>query len=320
MALLDSLSVYPVLLVLTAAFARWLPLPPSYHPLTLFRYFARELGRKVHPDIQRSVFQQRLSGTLAVLVALFTPLSLLYAFYLFSELPWVLDALLLYCSLDWALQRQRAEQLSRDLQRNQMTLARQRSKSLLLRDTHNMTAMGLAKATIESLLLRSSRQVIAVFFWFLCGGGLAALGYRLLYELNQQWNVKLPHFRYFGRTASQLSSLLAAPAMLISYSVITLQGGMMKIIRQYQRQQGNYFGPLQYLLLSCGSSAIGVNLGGPVFYAGNRVMRDRIQRSAEPAWYDIVRTIVMLNYQHLFCLMLVSGISLIQAALYFASR
>ncbi|MDX3773666.1 cobalamin biosynthesis protein [Chromatiaceae bacterium AAb-1] len=300
--------------------ARWLPLPAAYHPLTFFRFFAKQLAGKVHPDISRSIQQQRLSGALAVVVALFTPLGVLYALYQFSELPWVLDALLLYCSLDWALQRQKAEHLARDLQRNQLTMARGRIKNLVLRDTQAMTSMGLSKACIESLLLRSARQVIAVFFWFLCGGGLAAFGYRLLHELSQQWNVKLPRFRYFGQAASQISSLLAAPAMLISYTLLTVQSGIFKVLRQYQRQQGRYFGYLQYWLLSCGSSATGLNLGGPVFYAAEKITRCRIQRAADPAWYDIVRTLVMLNYLHLYSLMLVSSISLIQAALYIAER
>lgn len=312
----EGMSAYPLILVITALAAKFAPLPAAYHPLTFFRFLADRLADKVHPTLSRSVQQQRLSGTLAMLVTLLPALALGYALYHFSELPYLLDALLLYFSLDWSLKQQQAAKVAANIERNQLTLAREQADLLLLRDTSTLTAMGLSKACIESLLLRSARQVIAVFFWFLCGGGLATATYRLLQELSLQWNGKLPRFRYFGQPARLCVNILAIPAMLISYSIITLQAGILLVFRRFRQINDNTFPYLQFWLLSAAASALNISLGGPLYYQQQKQHRSRIIREHEPEARDILRTLTLLNYLHFYSLLLATSVCLIQFVLF----
>jgi adenosylcobinamide-phosphate synthase len=304
MSWLETLPAYPLMLIAVVIVSRLLPLPEAYHPLTVFRFLAQQLAKKVNPNLPRSKQQQLISGSLAILVALVPCLSLLYALYQFSELPFILDALLLYCSLDWRTQSQTTIQISSLLQQQQLALARQQANSLLLRDTANLNAMGLSKAIIESLLLHSSKLFIATLGYFLLAGGLAALSFRLLQELARQWNPKLSQFRYFGTPATLVATLLATPALFLSSCVIAIQYGVLRCYRQC-KQSRTFFNHGSFYLLNCASVALNRDLGGPAYYGQTKVSRQRFTAHYPPAIADIFRTLRLVRFLHFYYLLLV---------------
>lgn len=313
MLITGEISAFPVILIVVFAIARLLPFPETYHPLSLFRYFASQLAVKVNPP-GRSEQQQKLSGFLAILVSIIPFIIVLYGLYQFSGFPFLLDALLLYFSLNWRTDAKRANEIAVNIQRQQLTLARSQSRSLLLRDTDKLTPMGLSKACLESLIFRSSYQVLAVFFWFICGGGIAVICYRLLHELQQQWNSKLTPFRYFGAAISSISTLLALPAMLLSCLLFMLQGSVTRARKLYLSSPRLYFSMLQQYLLCAASVALAVKLGGPVYYAGKKFSRSRIGKDNEPGTQAISRCLSLLSYQHIFVLLLIALCPLWQIA------
>jgi adenosylcobinamide-phosphate synthase len=305
----------PLMLLAVVLAANWFSLPAAYHPLTLFRYYARQLAQKVHPDPTRPVQQQLTSGSLAIVVAVAPPLLLCYSLYQFSELPQLLDALLLYLSLDWQQQRKYMLGISDSLKRGQLTLAKEQATRLLLRDTSRLTAMGVSKAIVESTVLRNTRLMLGVWCWFLVGGGIAALAYRLLQELAQQWNSKLPLNRHFGRPAAWLATITAAPAVLISSVILALQHGIShcyRQIRQIPRLNLNY---LSFLLLCCASVAVRCNLGGPAYYGNRKLLRSRIPYQRDPAWQDIGNGVRVVHFVQLYFMLLALSATLVQFAL-----
>ena len=110
-----------------------------------------------------------------LLVLLLPLLALAAAFASLSEWPEFWHALLLYCCLDWQNQRNQAFLLAQSIEKQQLSLARDLIKPLVLRQSQQLSEVGLCKATIESLTLRLAKQWVGVLFWFLVGGGLAAL-------------------------------------------------------------------------------------------------------------------------------------------------
>lgn len=311
MGWLDSLATYPFILFAVVIVSWLFPLPAAYHPLAVFRFFAQQLAKKVHPNIARSKQQQLISGSLAIVVALVPCLGVLYALYLFSELPFILDALLLYCSLDWRTQSQTAQQVQGLLQRQQLSLARQQANYLLLRDTQTLNAMGLSKAIIESLLLQSSKLFIATLGYFLIGGGFAALAYRLLQELARQWNPKLNQFRFFGAPANFLATLLAGPALLVASLIIAIQSGVLSCYRQC-KQSRTFFHHGSFYLLSCASVALKCDLGGPAIYGSSKVPRMRFGANSPPTIADISKALWLVRFLHLYLLLLVIAAVLVQ--------
>ncbi|MEW5680854.1 MAG: cobalamin biosynthesis protein [Pseudomonadota bacterium] len=302
----DGLAVYPALLLAVLLLHRLLPLPDAYHPLTALRYLASQLGKKVNPDPNRSPEQLYISGTLALLVFCLPFIALGYAFYTVSELPYALDALLLYLSLDWQNQRSQAMQVQQQLQAGQLSLARQLAKPLLLRQCQSLSAMGLSKAVIESLVLRASASLLGVLCYFLLGGGLAAFSYRLLLLAQQQWNSKLPVYRYFGRPAALLARLVNAPVQLLCTLVLVLQHGVKRCYRQLRQPRLN-INLLSFCLLGCASVALNRSLGGPVYYQREKISRSRLTQQHEPTATDIASAIKMLAFmQSLLYLLLIA--------------
>lgn len=300
----DGLAVYPALLLAVLLLHRLLPLPDAYHPLTALRFVARQLGTKVNPDPNRPRLQLYISGTLALLVFCLPFIALGYALYAVSELPYALDALLLYLSLDWQNQRSQAMRVQQQLQAGQLSLARQLAKPLLLRQCQTLSAMGLSKAVMESLVLRASTSLIGVLCYFLLGGGLAAFSYRLLLLVQQQWNSKLSAYRYFGRPAALLARQLNTPAQLLCALVLALQHGIKRCYRQVRQPRLN-IDLLSYWLLGCASIALKRSLGGPVYYQQDKISRSRFTQLHEPEAADIAGTVNMLAFmQGLLYLML----------------
>lgn len=308
----SALSAYPAILLLVVLATWLLPMPAAYHPLTLFRYFAQQLAAKVNPDPRRSRQQLYISGSLALLVAWLPAMALLYSLYLFSELPLVLDALLLYASLDWYSTQQQAKTVLQRLQAGQLTLAREQAKPLLCRKTTTLSEMGLTKALLESLTLRSACHVVGVCLAFLLGGGLAAVGYRLLTELQQQWNPKRDQYRHFGTPTTSLAGLLTAIPKLVSCLLLALQHGVWRSYQLCRTTRRFNINRCSFWLLCCASAALRRSLGGPVYYNGLKQQRSKIVQPNEPVVKDIQSAISMLQFSHLYLLIMITGGSLLQ--------
>ncbi|MBU2114882.1 MAG: cobalamin biosynthesis protein [Gammaproteobacteria bacterium] len=313
----QELWLNPPLLLAVVLLSTFLPLPSAYHPLSLYRYLAFSLARKVNPDPNRPRQQLYISGTLAVVIATLPILALCYSLYQFAELPFLLDGILLYASLNWSQRRTDALQLQQLLQRNQLSLARERSASLLLRRSDNLTAMGLSKALCESLLLRSSIEVVATLLWFLLGGGIAALAYRLLVVLQQQWNRKLADFTYFGLPANALVQWLSSPGLVFCCVVLALNYGIRRCWRNCRAKPVN-MSRLPYWLLCCGATALKRSLGGPVYYCERKLQRSRIQQQQQPTAADINKALKLCRQCHQAALTLAGVILLLQWVWWYA--
>ena len=308
---LQELWLNPPLLLAVVLLSSLLPLPSAYHPLSLYRYLAFNLAKKVNPDPRRPRQQLYISGSLAVAVAMLPVLALCYSLYQFAELPFLLDGILLYASLNWSQRRADALQLQHLLQQNQLSLARERSANLLLRRSDNLTGMGLSKALCESVLLRSSSEVVATLLWFLLGGGLAAVAYRLLVVLQQQWNLKLVEFKHFGLPANALLRLLSAPGLVFCCVVLALNHGIRRCWSNCRAKPVN-LSRLPYWVLCCGATALKRNLGGPVYYCDRKLQRSRILQQQEPTAADIGATLKLCRQCQLAVVALAGVILLLQ--------
>ncbi|WP_213995710.1 cobalamin biosynthesis protein [Arsukibacterium sp.] len=311
---LNTLPAWPLMALLALLASRWLVLPGARAPFRALAVLLQQLAKKVHPDISRSHFQQQLSGTLALLLLLTLTLAIAYGFYLLSELPLVLDALILYFCLGSRLTLQQAAAVADSINRQQLTLARQRARPLLLRDRQNLSAMGLSKACIESVLHSNAANLVAVIFWFLVGGGLLTLAYTLLQVAARQWNSKLPHYRYFGLTAARCYQLAVAPGLVISALLLALQTGLSRAWRNYRTNEALFFNWPSRLLLAAGASALSSRLGGPAFYAGTKTPRQRLGNGTEPAANDILRAVLFINAQQTALILILSSVLALYAA------
>lgn len=309
---LADLSAYPLVLLGIWLLGSQLLLPQDYQPLTFFRIFARQLAAKVHPDPHRASSQQLISGSLALAVVLLPTLALLAPLYWLSDWPLVLDGLLLYFCLDFVYYRQQSHKIAQAISQQQNSRAKDLLQPLVLRHTQTLSSVGLSKACIEMLWLRTAKQWLGVSFWFLIGGGLAAVAYRLLLLCNQEWNDKQSKFRYFGRPASLLTQWASLPATLITAALLALLTGIRGAIKQWRQARQLQFCLSHLLLLPVLAAALQINLAGPVMYQQQKNPRQRLGPAVLPQAANLIAALKLNRQFQLYCAAMLSIFSLLQ--------
>ncbi|OBP15920.1 hypothetical protein A5320_00290 [Rheinheimera sp. SA_1] len=276
----------PLLLWLVIVLSSLLPLPASYQPLVLFRILASRLASRVNKTAYPSA-QLKLSGSLAAVIAIAPWLLLAWAFTLLSQMPQLWHSLLLYLCLDWQTVRQHALQIQASLEKQQLSLARDQLQPLVLREVRLMSEVGVSKACLESLLFRLATQWTSVLLWFLAAGVEGAIAYRLLQELQQQWNPKQSQFQHFGKPVAAIVAVLNWPGMLLTGTVLALLVSLRQSRQYLKFASDGYFSFPARWLLAAGAAALNRNLAGPVYYQGQKIRRVRIGPALEPKAADI---------------------------------
>lgn len=309
---LELLLQSPLLLLIAVLMAYLLPLPESYHPLTFFRFFAQRLGQKVNPDHDRSPQQKRLSGGLAIAVAILPWLFILIALLQLSALPQMFEAILLYLLLDISRKHHRIQKLQRALQQQQLSLSRDLASMSLLRQTRTLSALGLSKAAIESLWLNFSQIWLTTLFWFLVAGIWPALMVRLLAILQQEWSPKLQHNRDFGAVVAWLSNWLQKPGYWLCFMLICIRFRCRLSIQRYRQRTTIYFDRAQMACLCAVSASLRCRLGGPVLYNTDKKQRDKIgQNDTEPDHLTLQKALHQLKQLIWFSMVLLLAYALL---------
>lgn len=297
--LLES-DFLPLILVITALLIeRVLPWPEKYHPLTLFRLIAANLAKKVNPSKPRSSTQRRISGSLSIIILLLPMLAILIFYEFIAQFPIFLELLMLVIALQFQTVVRQFKWTQRSIKQDKKVLARQHLSQIVLRDTNNLSPIGLGKAGIESILSRFFYQQFAVILWFVAFGGLAALTIRLLFELSQSWNTKLSHNQDYGLPVATLCKLAYAIPGIIYGFLFALGYGFVGAIRAMAKRPKNLL-PHYYLKLIVAGS-MGLQLGGPVMYQGVKKRFAKVGASREVRFDDMNRALTAI-YQTLLIL------------------
>jgi adenosylcobinamide-phosphate synthase len=261
----------------------------KYHPLTFAKLIAERLVYKVHNRNPGNPIQQLTAGCLAPIVLL-TPLMLLLGVLIYlSEYPIFFDSLLLFIAIRFQPVVNTVKKVELSLRRNKKTLAKQQLQSLVLRQTTLLSPFGIAKASIESLMLRFAIQYCTVILLYLIGGGIVALSYRLLFEFSHCWNTKQAKFNYFGqpvRLALQLVQWIPVRVAVLCFIL------GQNIIRGFGAlRNGSALICSRYFLLHLQGAALGIELGGPIYYSASKSRLAKCGGSRVVMLDDINRTI-----------------------------
>lgn len=270
--------------------------PDKYHPLSLARLLAMRMADKVHSSErqkQSSVFQQKISGSLAFLVLLLPLMTILLIFTSLAQFPLFFDGFLLLVSIQFQGTIKQGQKISTALANDKKVLARHLLSQIVLRETDKLSAVGIAKATIESLLLRFNQQFSSVVFWYFILGGVGALSYRLLYEFSHCWNTKLVVFINFGQSLARLVEVLQwLPVRLACVAWIVAQNvsAAAKAYRSFVKEKGKHK-TAHMLLLNLQGGALGIELSGPAYYDGKKIRSATCGGNRQVLHIDIERTI-----------------------------
>ncbi|REL25537.1 cobalamin biosynthesis protein CbiB [Thalassotalea euphylliae] len=244
----------------------------AHNPWQFFQFFCYQLANKVN-KVENGQSQQSISGFVAVVVT-FTPLFvILWLFADFVAVPHLWQALLLYFALGSLTLVPTAKKIIKALSTGDNYKAKQTLKPLVLRETEQLSAMGLSKATIEVLIVKHMQLTVSVILIYLVAGPLAAVSYRLLLEMHYAWNPKRPNMATFGGFANALSQVLTwLPSRLFLLAGLLLSFGQQSTLL-WRLTLPKFFQLNNDALIQFFAIALNIKLAGVAMYDGKKLRR-----------------------------------------------
>lgn len=168
------------------------------------------------------------------------------------------------------------------------------------RDTCSLEEPEIAKAAIETLTENENDGVIAPLFWFLIGGPIGAVFFKVSNILDSMWGYRNTRYNYFGRFSARVDDVLGyIPARLCA---LIFSISIRRFV-QALRNGRNWYSPNAGPVMAAGALALGVSLGGRAVYDGSVKIRPVLGAGPEPTPLDLTRSITMIRWIHR-CLML----------------
>ena len=281
----------------------------EHQPLSFFNFYCQKLSEKVNKTTN-SFKQQTIAGFVAIVITLSPLIVILWLFELFIEVPWLWQGFLLYLAIGPLNLNASSKTIAQALVANQNYLAKQTLQPLLLRETEQLSKMGLSKSSIEVQLLKTLQQNVVVCCYFLAFGPLVALSYRLLLEMHYSWNIKQSSFKYFGQQADILVKLMQWLPVRLFTLIMLMMHSKQNLLLSWRLIRGKFFQLNNDIALHCFALNLQVRLGGVAMYNKNKLRKPSFNDHArQPEPTDIIHASRKLKYSLIF-----SAIGLIMVA------
>jgi adenosylcobinamide-phosphate synthase len=274
--------------------ARLAPLPREMQPLIWFTHLAKQLAAKVNRS-ERPASQQATAGLLAMLLLVFPFWAIITFLLELAAFPWFFEFLVLYLCLSDAGFNQVAAEIAQALKRQDNANAKKLLQPWVVRDTDNLSEVGLAKATIEKLATAPIYGTAATIFFFAIAGAPMVLAVRMIKQLELSWPPIQPKYQHFCSTVNSLSTvLLAIPGWLWSLS-IAIQGGPKAMTSLFRLPK--HHPALRGYILSVDLVAriLHIELGGPQKFSGQRIDVAKISYGPQPTSNNIASAIQLTS-------------------------
>jgi adenosylcobinamide-phosphate synthase len=169
-----------------------------------------------------------------------------------------------------------------------LSLARKRLSYIVGRDTKDLDASEISRATIESVSESLVDGIVAPLFWTVVGGAPGALIYRVANTLDSIVGHRTPAYERFGKASARIDDLLNwVPARLCALVIYPFRHrAPWSTIRQ---EAAKHASPNAGWPEAAMAYALGVRLGGTNYYDGDAVKGPVFNASGRGAGVDDVR-------------------------------
>lgn len=248
--------------------------PSRFHPLVIFGNLANKLEKKFN----KGSHQQQLVGGLIAWCLLVLPLPLLYLLLLWI-LPVYLILLVNIYIVYWAVALNSLNlhgmQIYNPLNNNDLSQAQHFCSYIVSRDTSQLDAQEISRATTESMLENGHDGVTATLIYFVIGGAPLVIIHRLSNTLDAMWGYRTEQYHYFGKFSARMDDLLgflSGKITALLFSIIGLFNGTGKqaLINAYSQSQ-SYKSHNGGWVMASGATVMNVCLGGSAVYFGKTV-------------------------------------------------
>lgn len=189
-----------------------------------------------------------------------------------------------------------AELIADALGAGDLERARARLPHLCGRDPATLDAVGLARATVESVAENTADAVVAPLFWGGLYGLPGLLGYRAVNTLDAMVGHRSPRYESFGWASARLDDLANyVPARLTAgFAVLassTVGGRPSRALRTWTRDGNQHPSPNAGQCEAAFAGALGVGLGGTNVYGDRVEHRPALGEGPPPGAGDIRRAV-----------------------------
>lgn len=270
--------------------------PRRWHPLVGFGSLARWAETRVYGPPQAGARARRARGGGAALLLLL-PFTLLAALAAAIPLLGLAAALgLLYLALGARSLAEHATAVAAALRADDLPLARQKVALIVSRDTEDLDAEQISRATVESVLENGADAIFGTLCWFVLAGAGGAVLHRLANTLDALWGYRTPRYRDFGWAAARLDDVLNwLPARLTAVSYVAVGAQPASAWRCWRAQGPRWKSPNAGSVMAAGAGALGLALGGAAHYDGEWQARPALGEGLSPRVEDIDRALRLVR-------------------------
>ncbi|AEV70053.1 MULTISPECIES: adenosylcobinamide-phosphate synthase CbiB [Clostridia] len=267
------------------------------HPVCIIGKAISALEKMLRKIVKNELF----AGTVLVLVisglAFFVPFLILYLantlnYYLAMGIE------IYFCYQIFAVKSLKKESMKvyYPLKEGNYPEARKYLSYIVGRDTQNLDAKGITKATVETIAENTTDGVVAPLFYMAIGGAPLAFLYKAINTMDSMIGYRNEKYEKFGKVAARLDDIAnfipARITALLMIAASALNGLDYKnAFRMFLRDRKNHKSPNSAQTESVCAGALNVQLAGNAYYFGQLVHKPTIgDNNREIVAQDIVLT------------------------------
>ncbi|HDG1686216.1 TPA: cobalamin biosynthesis protein [Kluyvera cryocrescens] len=215
-------------------------------------------------------------------------------------LGWGVEVWMIFTVLAGRCLARSAEDVARPLRDNNLTESRIKLSWIVGRDTSALQPEQINRAVVETVAENTVDGIIAPLFFLLLGGAPLAMAYKAVNTLDSMVGYKHEKYRAIGMVSARLDDAANFIPARLSWLLISIAAWLCRFdaaraLRIGWRDRYNHSSPNCAWSEAAVAGALGIRLGGPNDYFGQRVEKPWIgDARRDIAIDDISRTIRLM--------------------------
>lgn len=288
-----------------------------YHPVRIIGNGIAVMEKVLRAIFPKNKAGERIAGLFLVIVIIgfstAVPLMILYFAYRYQLWLGLLLETFMCCQL-LATKSLKTESMKvyQELKKDDIEQARYTVSMIVGRDTKNLSAEDVTKATVETIAENASDGVLAPLFYMMLGGAVMGYCYKAINTMDSMVGYKNDKYRYFGTCAAVLDDVVNyIPArisgwiMILSAYVQKFHGANAKKI--FLRDRYNHASPNSAQTEAVMAGALDIQLAGNAYYFGKLYEKPTIGDAIRPIEIEDICRANRLLYGTAICAVVILG-------------
>ncbi len=288
-----------------------------YHPIRFIGFIISKLVvlyNKLKP--QKRVGQFIYGMVMAIFVVVFSYFAtfilvkVVYSLNVFAGI--IIEGILCYFIISAKALYNEGLKIYRLLSENNLQQARKSLSYIVGRDTQNLNATKIVKATIETIAENLSDGGIAPLIFLLIGGAPLGMAYKAVNTLDSMVAYKNETYQYLGKFSARLDDIVnlipaRLSALFMMLATMVCRKNIKGAVKIYIRDRYKHLSPNSAHTEAVCAGALNLQLGGASTYNGKLVEKPTIGDNIKPAEIQDIKSAISLMYTS-FVIALLFGI------------